>query len=90
MLSVQQLTFFFYWLTVYLKVLMLKCLHFSHTTGSLYYDGCLILQLGAVKMFLLLSVWSCANTYSVMSYGQPFFALMHCVIVPTIWTTYLE
>ena len=26
-------------LDVYLKVLMLECLHFSHITGSLYYDG---------------------------------------------------
>ena len=25
-------------LAVHLKVLMLKCLHFSHTTGSLHYD----------------------------------------------------
>jgi len=32
-------------LAVYLKVLMLKCLHFSHTTGPLRYDGWMTLQL---------------------------------------------
>jgi len=30
---------FFSLLAVYLKVLMLEYLQFSHTTGSLYYDG---------------------------------------------------
>jgi len=38
--------FSFSLLAVYLKVLMLECLHFSHTTGSLHYDGCMMLQLG--------------------------------------------
>jgi len=34
------LLFSFYRLAVfYQKVLMLECLHFSHTAGSLYYDG---------------------------------------------------
>ena len=40
------LSHFSYWLAVYLKVVMLKCLHFSHTTGSLYYDGWMTLHLG--------------------------------------------
>jgi len=31
--------FSFSLLAVYLKDLMLECLHFSHTTGSLHYDG---------------------------------------------------
>jgi len=26
-------------LAVYLEILMLECLHFSHTTGSLHYGG---------------------------------------------------
>jgi len=39
--------FSFHRLSVYLKVLMLECLHFSHTTGFLYYDGWMTLQLGS-------------------------------------------
>jgi len=77
----------------YLKVLMLAYLHFSRTTGSLYYDGCMTLtrySWGAIKMFLLLSVWPCANTYSVMCYGSPFFVLMRCLILPVLWTTCLK
>jgi len=30
---------FFSLLAVYLKVLILECLHFCHNAGSLYYDG---------------------------------------------------
>jgi len=33
-------------LAVYLKVLMSECVDFSHTAGSPYYDGCMMLQLG--------------------------------------------
>jgi len=33
-------------LLAYLKVLMLECLHFSHTTGSPHYDGWMTLRLG--------------------------------------------
>jgi len=38
--------FSFSLLAVYLKLLILECLHFSHTTGFLYYDGWITLQLG--------------------------------------------
>jgi len=41
---------------VYLKVLMLECLHFSPTTGSLYYGGWMTLHLGRCKSVLLISV----------------------------------
>jgi len=30
--------------------------YFSHTTGSLYYDECMTVQLGVVKTSMLLSV----------------------------------
>jgi len=40
------LLFSFSGLAVHLKVLMLECLHFSSTTGSLYYNGWMTLQLG--------------------------------------------
>jgi len=60
----------FYGLAVYLNVFMLECLHFSHTAGSLLlYDGCMTLQLVCCQIVLVLTVWSCANTYSVMPYG---------------------
>jgi len=39
------LLFSFCRLAGYLKVLMLECLHFSHTTGFLYYGGSMTLQL---------------------------------------------
>jgi len=40
------LTFSFYWIAVYLKVLILECFHFFYTIGSLHYDGCMMVQLG--------------------------------------------
>jgi len=54
-------------------------------TGSLYYDdGWVTLQLWCCLSVLLLSAWSRANTYSVMSYGWSFFVLLYCLIVPVI------
>jgi len=52
------------------KVLMLECLHFSHTTGSLHYDGWMTLQLGCCYRVLLnYQCCSCANTNFEMHYG---------------------
>jgi len=44
---------------------MLECLHFSRTTRSLVLSimlGVRRYSWGAVGMFLLVPVWSCANT----------------------------
>jgi len=41
-------------------------------------------------VFFLLSAWSCANTYSVISYGQQFFSTHALFTVPTIWTMCLQ
>ena len=49
------LLFSFSLLAVYHKVLMLECLHFSHTTGSLHHDGWMTLQLRRCYSVLLLS-----------------------------------
>jgi len=50
------LLFYCYRLAVYIKVLVLECPHFSRTTGSMYYDGWMLLQLERWWSVLLLSV----------------------------------
>jgi len=42
-------TFFFYQLALYLKV-MIECLHSLMLQDSLYYDGCITLQLGCCQL----------------------------------------
>jgi len=41
-------------LAVHLKVLILECLHFSHTTESRYYDRLMTIQLWCFQSVLLL------------------------------------
>ena len=57
----------------------------------LYYDGWKWCHSwGAGEVFCSYQCWLCANAYSVMHYGQPFFVLLCCSIVPVIWTTSLQ
>jgi len=44
--------FTFSLIAVYVKDLMLECLNFSHTTGSLHYDGWMTLRLGCCVLLL--------------------------------------
>jgi len=53
---------------------MLERPRFSYIAYLDVLDPCIIMGLwrnsgGSVDIFFLLSVWSCANTYSVMCYG---------------------
>jgi len=72
--------FFFFSVSCLPQSLILECLHFSDTTGSLHYDGWMMLQLGRCLSVLLLSVLvvtSFANTDSVMRYMAKHF----CAVV---------
>jgi len=70
-----ELSFSFSLLAVCLKVLMLECLHFSHTTGSLHYDGWwMTLQFGFCQSVLLLSMLVvCKHRFcnNALMYAEP-------------------
>ena len=72
--------FSFSLLADYLNILMLECVHFSHITGSLHYDGWMMLQLGCCHSVLLLSVLVvCKHWFCNVLHGQPFFVLLCCM-----------
>jgi len=58
--------------------LMLECVHFFPTAGSLHDNDEWSYSWGTVLSVLLLSCWFCVNTYSTMRYNQSF--LCSCVI----------
>ena len=58
--------------------LMLECVHFFPTAGSLHDYDEWSYSWGTVLSVLLLSCWFCVNTYSTMRYNQSF--LCSCVI----------
>jgi len=72
---------FFPLLPVCLKVLMLECLNFSHTTGSCTIRGEWRYNWDAVKVFCSFLCWSCENTDSAMSYCMA----NHFFVVFCLW-----
>ena len=71
--------FFSFSVAVCLKVLMLECLNFSHTTGSVHCDGWRTLQLDHVKVFCSSVFVMCKNRFcNVLQYSYPYFVLLGC------------
>jgi len=83
-------TFFFFSVSCLPQSLMLECLHFSHTTGFLHYDGWMTLQLERFVFVLLLSVLVVYKHLFCIALWLITFVLLCCLIGPVIWTTSLQ